>query len=256
MNIPGYTAEASLYSTSGRYRASASDFGGSPSNEAIVPAYFPGPGTQAACNSCLEDCAKANVTCNAIASAELAICGWWNPVCAIAAAATFAGCFTQGLLCPAVCTLPGPWTSCCPKVCGFPNPFEPGEGCCDEGENCVDRFDPNARQGCCPSDQSVCGGRCCAKGATCCGNECCPAGWFCVDGFCSQFVSFGTGWPAPPPPITDPYEELRLCPLWWTPCGRGCCAPDRECCGHRCCAPDQECCGYGWGCRRKGTCVD
>lgn len=244
MNMPGFTAEASLYRTSGRYRASASDFGGSPLSEPIVPAYFPGPGTQAACNTCLEGCAKNNAICSFLAMQPLWGC-IFPPACPVAAAiagSLLAGCQTTHLICSAGCVVPGPWTSCCPKVCSFPNPLEPGEGCCDEGENCVDRFDPNARHGCCPSDQSVCGGKCCAKGDSCCGDECCPAGWFCVDGFCSQSVSFPTGEPPPPPPSPPgPW----YCLLGWEPCQV---SPSRWVC----CPPGKECCGSK-GC--QGTCV-
>jgi hypothetical protein len=244
MKIPEFTAEASLYRTTGRYRVSASDFGVSPPSEAIVPAYLPGPETQARCNSCMEKCADRAAYCNAAAMAPLAGCVF-PPACPVAAATAgglLAGCQTALLGCAATCSLPRPElfglkllgeSPCCPKVCGFTHPFAMGEGCCDEGEHCVDRFDPNARQGCCPSDQSVCGGKCCAKGDRCCGNECCPAGWFCSDGVCTQSVPFPS---EPPPEPPEPPMHLEICPLGWTPCKGGCCAPGLECCPNGVCS--------------------
>jgi hypothetical protein len=83
------------------------------------------------------------------------------------------------------------------------DPFNPGSGCCDVGEHCVDQNDPNSRNGCCPSDRSVCGNSCCAPGEYCCGDSCCPPGQPCTDGLCGVYppiIPPGTPPPGPPPP--------------------------------------------------------
>ncbi len=229
MNIPEFTAEASLYRTSNSYRSSGSEFDGSPTTQSVVAAYFPGPGTRGKCNECLESCAKGSVTCNLLALGTI----WYPP----AAAAAFTACFTGAYVCSGLCLAPV-IGKCCPKVCGFPNPFEPGEGCCDKDENCVDRYDPNSRQGCCPSDQRVCGGRCCAKGDSCCGDTCCPSNYFCRDGFCSQFPGplFGPGKLKPKPPPYNPLTDL--CPIGGVPCNGVCCPLGYECCGSLGCRRD------------------
>ena len=235
MNIPKFTAQASLYRTSGHYRFSPSDSGGVPSNESVAPAYFPGSETQARCSGCLEGCAEALAYCSIGPATTFATCGWWNPICTAVAAAAQGACNLASASCSAVCA----FTTCCPNPCGFPNPFEPGQGCCDRGENCVDRNDPNARQGCCPADQIVCAGRCCPKGHSCCGGECCPPDMHCVNNSCT-YPSFGGGPPPPPPPPPPhPFGIEYLCPLGWTRCGNyGCCAPGLECCGDGSCKRD------------------
>jgi hypothetical protein len=227
MNLPGFTGEASLYRTRNLYRVSATISNNLPYRESIVPEYFPGPGTQAACNNCLEGCAMALAECSSAAMSFLAGCVF-PPACPVAAAiagGALAACSTESLLCTARCEV----LRCCPKVCGFPNPFEPGEGCCDSGENCVDESDPNARHGCCPSNQSVCGGKCCPTGLPCCGNECgCTGGTLCMDGVCT-FPPFGSGGPPPPPPLT---KHDFLCLITGRdPCFGDCCPPGTECCG-------------------------
>jgi hypothetical protein len=188
MNIPAFTAQASLYRTSNSYRSSALNFGGSSPAQPVVLAYMPGPGTQAKCSTCLSHCAKNLAICSGIAAAPLAACVF-PPACLAAAAvagAALAGCDFTSLGCIADCT----WNDCCPKACGTPNPFDPGAGCCDDNEQCVDRYDPNSRQGCCPSDQTVCASKCCALGESCCGDTCCPPHYYCLDGgFCSEFPS-------------------------------------------------------------------
>jgi hypothetical protein len=107
---------------------------------------------------------------------------WFPPAAAICA---------SGLAtCEGIALTPGAPSKCCPKLCQL-EPFDqPGGGCCDSDEHCVDIDDPNSRHGCCPSDQSVCAGKCCAQGESCCGDTCCPPNYFCRDGgFCSEFPS-------------------------------------------------------------------
>lgn len=227
MSVPEFTAEASLYRTSGRYRSSGSEGSVLWSGESIVPAYYPGTATQANCNRCLKTAQKNFGWCLGIGGAG---CG----LGCIAAGPFYAACFAScmgGVLATcdvnllresAACAL----DDCCPKACGTPNPFDPGAGCCDKNEQCVDRYDPNSRGGCCPSDQIVCGGKCCAKGESCCGETCCPAGYFCRDGWIceSQFIGSFPTTPPPPAPVNN-------CIFGGVPCGSKCCPPGLECCG-------------------------
>jgi hypothetical protein len=191
---------------------------------------MPGPETQRACNNCMEGCAASLAECSAAAMAPLAGC-IFPPACPAAAAAAGAAlgaCNLAVFACNARCQI----LRCCPKLCAFPNPFEPGDGCCDENETCVDRYDANSRHGCCPADQSACGGRCCARGERCCGDSCCPANYFCLEGnICSEFPARSL-WPedaTPPRPPIGP--AIRHCLRFgFKPCGRTCCPPELECC--------------------------
>jgi hypothetical protein len=252
MNIPQFTGQASLYRTSNRYRSSGFEVGGSRLGESVMPAYFPGAETQDKCSTCLDACAAGLVTCNLAGGIA---CGvgcisslvFWGACFAGCEGAIIAGCDLTAASCAAVCAA----TVCCPKACGTPNPFDPGQGCCDENEGCVDRYDPNSRGGCCPSDQAVCAGQCCAKGESCCGDTCCPANYFCRDGnFCSEFPSNllpPAGTPAPPgtTKLNTPERGVRKQ-----------CPPGTQQCGAECCPPELQCCDLGGGrvgCRT--TCV-
>jgi hypothetical protein len=221
MKMPGFTADASLYGTSGRYRVSASEFGALQSWQSIVPAYRPSTETMKQCTKCQTACGVSLAFCEAGAV----------PACVtpITCAAALGVCSLEYLGCLVKCTLPVVG-DCCPKPCRFPDPLNPGIGCCDEGENCVDESDPNSRSGCCPSDQNVCGGKCCSKGDTCCGSECCPPGWFCSDGVCSQSVPFPGGTPPEPPKPSPGSGVFDVCPPMWTHCKDKCCRPGLECC--------------------------
>jgi hypothetical protein len=216
-----------LYRSTRRYTASASHSPGWPGDSAVVLAYYPGSETQARCSDCMGTCATAHAECSAAASALLAGC-FFPPACPAAAAAAGAAlgaCDTASLTCQGICEA----TKCCPKLCGFPNPLDPGSGCCDHGEHCVDSSDRNARDGCCPSDRAACGGRCCDPGDRCCGSTCCPAGWFCsADGNCTQYVPFGGPGPGKPPRFGG--INPRFCRRGETPCGNQCCAAGMECC--------------------------
>jgi hypothetical protein len=214
MKMPEFTAEASLYRTNGRYRTStSSSLGDLQHSHFVTPAYH--PTSHARCDDCLAKCIESFGLC-------LVGAVFWPPASS--------ACVTESWACAAICSL-GPW--CCPKRCKFDLGDLAGGGCCDADEQCVDPSDPNSRSGCCPSDQSVCGGRCCAKGATCCGNECCPAGWFCIDGFCSEFPG-----PLLPPKGTPPEpspHKWSQCIAGYTPCNGNCCPPGKECCGDGVC---------------------
>jgi hypothetical protein len=232
--LPGFTAERSLRRSRRTYRTMCSAPSRVGSNPRVVPAYMPGPATQARCNDCLSGCAEQLAWCSAGAAALVAGC-FFPPACAgaiLAAAAAQAGCDANSVGCIARCSA----TRCCPKRCGAPNPLEPGSGCCDSNEQCVSQSDPNGRHGCCPAGQSVCGGSCCAPGERCCGDTCCPPGWFCINNVCTQYPSFGEYTPAPPthiPPVA----------------ANGACPPGHTRCRNQCCPPGMTCCAYGceWG---------
>lgn len=240
MSIPQFTAQASLYRTRRHYRGLSSDLGGLLPGEPIVPAYFPGSGTQHDCSTCLESAVKGNYICvgppTATAAAVCLTSSWFTFGISCAAAVAGAAialelCSSGFLIATGVCMA----TTCCPKLCGVPNPLDPGSGCCDEGEACVDQNDPNSRQGCCPRDQNVCAGKCCAKGESCCGDTCCPPDYFCRDGFCSEFP--GSIIPDNPKAPTDmgTFREKIKCP------------PGSERCGTMCCPPGLQCCDLGAG---------
>ena len=61
MSIPEFTAQASLYRTSNRYRSSGSEFSGLPPTQSVVAAYYPGRSTQYRCNKCLQPAPSTNV---------------------------------------------------------------------------------------------------------------------------------------------------------------------------------------------------
>lgn len=217
MNLPSFSAERSLYRASGHYQTFGLAFADSPSSHSIVPAYFPNPESVAKCQGCIEGCLKALGACTAAAV-------FFPPALAV--------CVTTSWACIGYCSVPG--TNCCPTVCSF-DPFnQPGGGCCDWGEHCVHIDDRNARHGCCPSDQNVCGGRCCAKGERCCGGECCPENFHCIDGFCTLYPSFGKSEPSPREgkhPFDVPW---LLCMDGRAPCHGECCSPSLVCCADGC----------------------
>ncbi len=225
MNIPAFTAQAALYQTRNRYHSSSSEYGGSPSSQSVVPAYYPGPESVAKCQSCLDQCNVAAAAC--YGGASIALAPFLIP-----------GCVAAHASCGGYCLIPGAPSDCCPKFCQA-EPFnQPSGGCCDQDEHCVAEDDPNSRHGCCPSDQSVCGGKCCAKAEVCCGETCCPPNYYCLDGgFCSQFPSgipFGNPLrPSAPGTPRDPRifsGNSRYCGIGQTPCGNKCCPRGLECC--------------------------
>ncbi len=225
MTLPGFSAAHSLYQGVGRYRPPERAPAGGPGvlDQTVTPAYSPGRATMDKCNSVLENCLEHSffaIFPPAIAVAQL-------------------GCVGRQKI---------PGSSCCPKLCEF-DASGPEAGCCDSGEACVDEGDPNARNGCCPAGQSVCGGKCCGPGEKCCGSSCCPAaanccgnecgcqgGMLCQNGQCS-FPPFG--------PVTPPSTDVESipkpaggCPAGWKEClnSTTCCAPGIKCCGSGCAA--------------------
>lgn len=235
MSLPQFTAAASLYRSVTHYRGSSTGSGDSAPAQTIVPAYFPGPATMRSCNECFEGCAENAALCYGIATAAGALTCWWCPPCCAAAGAAMVACSAEALRCEAYCSI----RRCCPKACEVPNPFNPGQGCCDSGEQCVDESDPNARGGCCPRGQNVCGGKCCAPGETCCGDACCPTG----EGFtCQQGVCCPPGKPNVCSGIccAGPCDQNGTCceaPGYM--CGGTCCFG--ECCNGQCCKLGEHC---------------
>jgi hypothetical protein len=221
------------------------------SSTALVspPAFYPWPSeaTQAICNACLKQCAETLGVCTTAAMAPLLACTGGPAACAVAAGiagAALSTCVTTNLGCGAVCT----FDRCCPNACEIPNPFEPGSGCCDEGEGCVAVDDPNSRHGCCPPDQLVCGGRCCAKEERCCNGVCCQ-GACAPDGSCCAAPS-GICGSSCCPPFSNCCGGICCsgtcvggvcCQAPNRPCGETCCPEDNICCGSVCCASGESC---------------
>jgi len=215
MSIPNFTAQASLYRSSRHYRGSAATPGGSRPGESVVLSYRPLPATQLDCYQCNGACDADSGNCNSTIEFLDGLCstlGWFYPWVCTAAEAGHAICSASWTVCRANCL----FGHCCPKACGIPDPLHPGEGCCEVAEHCVDPNDPNSRDGCCPSDQSVCGGSCCAKGQYCCGDSCCPSGTPCFAGVCAYPPLIPPGTPPPPPPGPPPAGG---CPpgTWYNP---------------------------------------
>jgi hypothetical protein len=285
VSIPQFTAEATLYRSRRQYRLSPTNSGAPQSDQPITPAYFPGPETMKECYHCTEvSCAREYGECLIGAHATCAASVWLPflaPVCILAEE----GCPSDYVRCLATCVAPVVG-DCCPHPCRVPNPFSPGDGCCDAGETCVDENDPNSRGGCCPSGQSVCGGKCCLPGDICSGDACCPPGTQMLcngvccagvcdkDGNCCQTDLCG-GKCRPPfnkccnGQICDFGEEchptLGTC---WAPggtCAAGqkkcrvlgepsCCPIDTDCCRNGQCCPSDTCCcpsGEAWTCCPK-----
>lgn len=185
MNLPAFTASASLYRTSNHYRSSSSELSSLPSTASVVAAYHPGPSTQARCNRCLQDCAFTLDNCLSFNDRWIS---WWNP----AGLFLNALCYSDAADCRDQCANP-PLGACCPKACGTRNPSDPSEGCCDKGDTCCDGT-------CCPSNLFCYGGGICGEppppgfpttppppppinncifGGAPCGGKCCPIGTVC-----------------------------------------------------------------------------
>lgn len=237
MNLPEFSAQASLYRSRNNYRFSGGDFCDSIPAQSILPAYIPGSGTQNRCSGCTDICGDFRDVCLAKTALEvfegcaetlLLGCG---PVIAMGFLQT-AACYAHYSECFGYCnipTVPGVWkSSCCPKVCGIPTPGIAGSGCCDLGETCKGLgMRDNTRDGCCPVGRD-CGSVCCAPDEKCCGNICCPQDWYCPDpdsgGGCVENYQFGNT-PPPPPPVNN-------CIFGEAPCGPKCCPPGLVCCGY------------------------
>jgi hypothetical protein len=222
MNIPAFTADASLYRSRRHYHASPATDSESRTHT-IVPALQ--PADNAACDECNSGCGKGAIQCTATASASYvaaligcAASGPLYPICAGAASAVYGTaytvCIAASWVCLAECELPG--NACCPTHCEGS-----GSGyCCSTGEQCS-----SSDRGCCPVGRQVCGGRCCPEGDRCCGDECCSAR-NCCNGVCCEGEC-------------DPNGDCCSSPSHV--CGGSCCPPFNKCCNNECCGAYQQC---------------
>ena len=192
MNIPNFTAQASLYRTSRRYHSPGSQFSGFASTQSVVAAYHPGPTTQSHCNKCLQACAFDRDNCVSFVDTWVS---WWNPLAPL----LYARCYSNAADCFERCADPAVLGPCCPKVCGPLDPSNPGEGCCDFGD-------------------------------TCCDGKCCPPNLFCYDGgICDEPPSPGFPTAPPPPPPANKCSDFGLAPCGSHCCYAGlqCCGVDK-----------------------------
>ena len=150
MNMPGFTAEATLYRTRNRYRFSVSASSASSTAQSVVPALNFEDSVR--CSACENKCNEAAADCVGVATGTwllglgaCAAAGPLYPLCAtpvsIAFALANAGCAAKLAACHVVCNAPGD-SSCCPVFCELGH-------CCSTGETCT-------TNGCCPSGRSAC----------------------------------------------------------------------------------------------------
>jgi hypothetical protein len=240
MTLPAFSAHASLYRATNHYRSFVADVGNVTTDQSVVAAYVPGPGTQQRCDDCLHPYKVGRDICLAKTAWMVAsLCGstgifTFGLGCAGAIALGLqqaAGCEAVYLTGEGICHIPGGSGSltgrCCPKVCGVHIPEIPGSGCCDHGETCKGLgMRGNTRDGCCPVGQD-CGSVCCAPNEKCCGDVCCPSNYYCLDNRCSEHP--GTFANTPPP--TPPGDNLCYFFAGGSPCGSKCCYGGLQCCG-------------------------
>lgn len=221
MNVPAFSAQASLYRSNNRYYSSGAEFGGSISDQSVIAAYIPGPRTQERCSGCTDICVGLKDVCLAEVAISVAEACWGTLGFGCGAALAWGyvqagGCYAHYAECFGLCQIPSNpfWESpCCPKVCGIHIPGIAGSGCCDHGEACVGSHNPNTRDGCCPVGQE-CHGNCCAPGEYCLD-----------DGSCSTEPGYFANPPPPPPPVNN-------CIFGGEPCGPKCCPPGTHCCNY------------------------
>jgi hypothetical protein len=132
------------------------------------------------CQSCLDACAGADLTCDAAAAISCIASGPAYGLCIAvgvgACMAVYDGCF-------AVCQAPG--QPCCATSC-------PDGTCCETGQTCAKgEFGSTGGSSsyiCCPAGQAVCSNMCCPPGITECNQgTCCASSWTPTsDGSCCQ----------------------------------------------------------------------
>ena len=124
MNLPSFSAQASLYKASIHYRSSVADFGGLTTHQSVSAAYILGPDTRQRCSDCLRPYQVARVACLAKTAWTVAsYCGLTGIFtlgtgCAAAIALGFqqaAACEEGYLVGEGICHIPGDIGRCCPK---------------------------------------------------------------------------------------------------------------------------------------------
>ena len=239
MNIPAFSAQASLYKTINTYYSPSFISDIQKPSGSIVASYIPGAKTQHDCSVCTDACKIPRDICLAKVAVTVSETCWGSLGFGCAAAIAWgyfeaASCYVPYEACLGYCNIPsglgelsGP---CCPKVCGPPEPWRgSGYGCCDHGETCKGLgARDNTRDGCCPVGRD-CGSVCCAEGEKCCGEICCPSDYYCLDNnTCSQYPgTFGT--PNSPAPV--PKDSGCYFFEGGSPCGTKCCYGGLQCCG-------------------------
>jgi hypothetical protein len=194
MNMPGFTAGASLYRSRNTYRGATVESSASlPADSIVLAQRDLNPENSDDCIQCNLTCFEAYVVC-------LAAAGGLGSLL----------CIPAGWACSAACKRVG--GPCCPQDCG--------DYCCYRGDHCSD-------YGCCPAESAVCGGRCCGKDSYCCGSEgseCC---------YYYPPFGGGTGEAPPTPPGCAPGQEFCgwLTKNWLGGTSDiACCPPGMECC--------------------------
>ncbi len=238
MNIPEFTAQASLYRTSNRYWSSALNLGGSLPNQPVVPAQgcmqmpFQGAGVESyrgqpelmlyftlpsRCNDVINIMwATPGGSWQQLKfdpyDDDFGFCIPYNGHCTYRIGHRInanldepylfkvQSCRTRALA-SSVC---GPW-SYVAQYC--PGGRDCGSNCCAQGEYC-------------------CGDTCCPQDHKCCGDgTCCPPDLFCLEGGGCGYPRFDTHPPPPPSPVNN-------CIFGGEPCGPKCCFGDTHCCGY------------------------
>jgi hypothetical protein len=247
MSMPGLTAEASLYRTSKQYRALSLDLAGAASNAAVVPAYFPGPETQAV----RSDCPNAVAEAYAISAGpptlpygdgSYASAFRWKPDSSPGVAT---GSITAASVPAHQHNDPHDCTVCLDLVCGAPYASCEAAAlvaCAPTGilyPICI----AGAMTACETALLKCVGSICHARGVPSwlggtLGPPCCPV--VCSAGCCDSGEACAG---------LDPATGQNLCcSSGFTACSQNCCDASETCCG------GQNCCAAGATCMPDGTC--
>jgi hypothetical protein len=217
MNLPGLTADSSLYTSEGRYYA-ALNLMRSSESPLIVTAFMP------------TDCPQPR-QCGQLLGFGQEFCCPDGLVCCNA------NCPPGALSCDA----------CCPPGGGSePGHLPPTLPPCPSGsEQCgFSGYGSARKRNCCPLDEKCCSvspNVCCPREWTCCGTECCPpdAPNCTDDGCCPSSPCREAGVLKCCAP--DETCTLAGCCRQEYVCGTGCCGGP----GSKCCDPDRGPCCYG-----------
>jgi hypothetical protein len=249
MNLPGLTAEASLYRTNKQYSAfSLVDLAGAASNAAVAPAYLPGPETQAARSDCPSAVAEAYAISVGLPTSLYSDGGSytsafrWRPNSSPGAATAS---ITAASVPPHHHNDPHDCTVCLDLICG--GPYASCEAaavvaCAPTGllyPICIG----GAMIACETAFLKCAGSICHARGVPSwiggtLGPPCCPV--VCSAGCCDSGEACAG---------LDPATGQNLCcSSGFTMCDQNCCDASETCCG------GQNCCAAGATCMPDGTC--